>query len=243
MWNSDGNDRRIWIVATIGIVAIATAVRFGINFSSTYPPGIDAAYYPVQTRSWMTLGRLMYDDLPLIFWLNAVVAKALTLFGWEFDAALLLASRLVDCLGPPWAAAFVIASGYDWSGGRRAALWGSAAAALIVVLWPPAVSMVSEFEKNSLGFVWMTAAVWASAAAMRQGGWRRWATVGILMVLAALTHIGTFAVTGLMVGLSLAFWSLPPGACSTSRAGGRGSCSWPSSSRPACWSPSSIRGG
>lgn len=39
MLHSDRGDRRIWIVATVGIVAIATAVRFGINFSSTYPRG------------------------------------------------------------------------------------------------------------------------------------------------------------------------------------------------------------
>jgi hypothetical protein len=207
----DRNDRRLWIVVAIGIVAIATVVRFAINFSSPYPPGIDAAYYPVQTRSWLTAGRLMYDDLPLIFWLNALVTKGLTIIGWEFDAALLLASRLVDCLGPPWAAAFVMATGYDWSGGRRAALSGSAAAAIVVVLWPPAIAMVSGFEKNSLGFVWMTATAWASAAAMRQGGRRRWATLAILMVLAALTHIGTFAVTALMVGLSLAIWSMSAG--------------------------------
>lgn len=211
MLQDDRNDRRIWIAVAVAVVAIATAVRFAINFASTYPPGIDAAYYPVQTRSWMTAGRLMYDDLPLIFWLDAVVAKVLTFIGWDLDGALLLASRVVDCLSLPWAAAFVMATGYDWSGGRRAGLAGSAAAATIVVLWPPAISMVSEFEKNSLGFVWMTAAVWASAAAMRHGGRRRWSVVGILMALSALTHIGSFAVTALMVGLSLVFWSAPAG--------------------------------
>ena len=27
---------------------------------------MNAAYYPLQTRTWLTQGRLMYDDLPLI---------------------------------------------------------------------------------------------------------------------------------------------------------------------------------
>jgi hypothetical protein len=208
---SSTRDRRLWIVVALGIIAVATAARFSINFSSVYPPGIDAAYYPLQTRTWMTTGRLMYDDLPLIFWLNAGVAKALILTGWESDAAFLLATRIVDCVGPPWAAAFVMAAGCDWSGGRRTALAGSAAAATVVVLWPPALAMLSEFQKNSLGFVWMAAAVWASAAAMRHGGRRRWATLGVVMILSALTHIGAFGVTALMVGLALVVWSVPYG--------------------------------
>jgi hypothetical protein len=203
------SDRRIWLVTALGIVAIATAVRFAVNFSSTYPPGTDAAYYPLQTRALMTGGRLMYNDLPLIFWLIAGVTKVLTVIGWESDAALLLASRIVDCVGPPWAAAFVMAAGYDWSGGRRAALAGSAAAATIVVLWPPAFAMLSEFQKNSLGLVWMAAAAWAIAAAMRHGGRQRWATLFVVMVLSALTHIGAFGATAMMVGLALIFWSVP----------------------------------
>jgi hypothetical protein len=56
----------------------------------------------MQTRSWLTHGRLMYDDLPLLFWLNAAMTKVLMGFGWRMDDALLQASRISNCLLPPW---------------------------------------------------------------------------------------------------------------------------------------------
>jgi hypothetical protein len=207
------------MLAALVLVVIATVVRFVVNFSTPYPPGTDAGYYPVQTRALMTQGRLMYDDLPLIFWLNAIVTRALTLIGWESDAGLLLASRIVDCVGPPWAAAFVMAAGYDASGGRRDAIAGSVAAATMVVLWPATFAMLSEFEKNSLGLVWMAAAAWACAAAMRHGGRRRWATLGLVMGLSAVTHVGAFGATVMMVTLALVFWLLPLGRAAGFRAG------------------------
>lgn len=198
--------RHVWAATTLALVAIGIGLRCVINFWHTYPPGIDAAYYPLQTRYWLEHGRLLYDDLPLIFWINAAVAKVLAAFGWDIDAAVLLASRIVDCVLPPWIVVFVMALGYHWSGGRRAALAGCAAAAIVTMLWPPAMLMLSEFEKNSLGLVWMAAAVWAGAAAMRLGGPRRWLTLAALVALSALTHVGAFGVTVLIVGLSLAFW-------------------------------------
>jgi hypothetical protein len=213
------SDRRLWVLAALVLIVTATIVRFVVNFSTPYPPGTDAGYYPLQTRALMTEGRLMYDDLPLIFWLNAAVTNVLTLIGWESDAGLLLASRIVDCVGPPWAAAFVMAGGYDASGGRREAIAGSVAAATMVVLWPATFAMLSEFEKNSLGLVWMAAAAWACAAAMRRGGWRRWAVLGMVMGLSAVTHVGAFGVTLVMVTLALVFWVLPPGRAAGFRAG------------------------
>jgi hypothetical protein len=60
----------------------------------------------------------MYQDLPLIFWLNAALAKLLTLLGWTMDAALLLASRVVDSVAQPWTAVGVMAAGYAWSRGQ-----------------------------------------------------------------------------------------------------------------------------
>ena len=46
-------------MASLGLVLAAVAVRVAINFSHFYPPGVDAAYYPMQTRNWLLRGRLM----------------------------------------------------------------------------------------------------------------------------------------------------------------------------------------
>jgi hypothetical protein len=51
------SDRRTWVVTSLGLVLAAVVVRVVIDFSHPYPPGIDAAYYPMQTRSWLMRGR------------------------------------------------------------------------------------------------------------------------------------------------------------------------------------------
>jgi hypothetical protein len=188
-------------------VLVAVGVRVILEFSHPYPPGIDAGYYPMQTRSWLAHGRLMYNDLPLLFWLNAAMTKVLMAFGLRMEDALLQASRIWNCLLPPWTAAIVMAMSYRWSGGRRAALAGGVAAGMLTVLSPPAMSMALEFQKNALGLVWMAAALWATAAAMQRRGVREWVILVGVMALSVLTHIGAFAATAVMIGVALALWT------------------------------------
>ena len=67
-----------------------------LNFSHSYTPATDAAYYPMQTREWLVHGRLMYDDLPLMFWLDAALTKALIASGKPMDDAAICSSMDSD---------------------------------------------------------------------------------------------------------------------------------------------------
>jgi hypothetical protein len=69
--------KRSWIVCALAILGCAIAARFALNFQYEHPPATDAAYYPMQTRAWITRGHFIYDDLPLIFWLDAALSKVL----------------------------------------------------------------------------------------------------------------------------------------------------------------------
>ena len=91
------DDRRAWILVTIGLVLAGIAV---VDFSHAYPPGTDAGYYPMQSRWLLVHGRLMYDDLPLVFWMNAGLAKLAVACGWELDAAVMATSRLIRAAIP-----------------------------------------------------------------------------------------------------------------------------------------------
>jgi hypothetical protein len=221
----EGRDRRLWIVTTLGLVLVAILVRLAVNFSHSYPPGVNAAYYPLQTRSWITYGRLMYDDLPLVFWLNAALSRVLAAFGRPLDEAALLATRVLDSVIEPWSAAIVMAFGYVWSGGRRTALIGCVAASMLVVLSPPIMRMLSDFEKNSVGLTLMCGALWACRGAMIQPTFVRWLRLCTVLALVALTHVGAFAVTMTLVGTALAAWaalSLPREARAPALAAGIG---------------------
>jgi len=202
------NVRRVWIVTTAALVLFAIAVRFVINFSHTYPPGVNAAYYPLQAGSWLLHGRLMYDDLPLIFWVDAGLARAIAAFGMPIHDALLFATRIVDSVFEPFAAVAIMAFGYVWSAGRLRALGGCVAAAMLVVLSPPILRMLSDFEKNSLGLVFMCAALWACRSAMATSRVGSWISLSVVLVLTALTHLGAFAMTLLLVGVSSVVWGV-----------------------------------
>jgi hypothetical protein len=198
--------KRPWIACALAILGFAIAARVALNFSHKYAPATDAAYYPMQTRAWITRGHFVYDDLPLIFWLDAGLAKVLVAAGQPLDAAVMTSTRVVDCVTEPFVALFVMAMGYVWSSGNRRALVGTAAAAMLAVLSPPIVNMVSNFQKNSLGLVWMSAAIWACREAMLRSNSKRWVRLCVILGLSALTHIGAFAVTVLIVAISLLAW-------------------------------------
>jgi hypothetical protein len=202
------SSRRLWIVVTLSLVVLALVVRFYINFSHRYPPGVNAAYYAVQTRSWLVHGHLMYDDLPLIFWLDGALGRALVVAGLPLDNAVLLATRIVDSLFLPWAAAFIMGFGYVWSGGQRTALVGCLAASTFLVLSPPTMRMLSDFEKNSLGLVVICAALWMCRSAMINRGVSAWLLLCALIAIAALTHVGAFAVTMTLVVTALLLWGV-----------------------------------
>jgi hypothetical protein len=201
----DALSRNWWLCVACAVVLFGFAVRATADFSHPYPPGTDAGYYPLQTRSLLVNGRLMYADLPLIFWIDAALARLLLIAGWELDAAVLAASRLLNVLAAPLVAGAVFGLGYAWSSGSRWAFPGTAAAALLSVASCPIVQALG-FQKASLGLVWMAFAVWACRSAMVHGTRWRWMLLCVLLLLAALTHVGAFAATMLFVVIASGHW-------------------------------------
>lgn len=194
--------RRVWVWTGAAIVLTAIIVRLTLNFRYALPPATDGAYYPMQTWWLIEHGRLMYNDLPLMFWLNSAAAHVIRVVaGMDLEAATVLGSRLIDGVAQPWVAVPILMLGYTWSAGRRGALLGCAAAAVLAVMSPPIIRMASDFQKNSLGLVWMLFAMWAirQSLAHRRSVWR-WGLLAVIVVLAGLTHIGAFGVTCVMLG-------------------------------------------
>jgi hypothetical protein len=202
----DKGIRARWVTAALVLVFAATAVRLVINFSYSYPPGTDAGYYPMQTRTWLLRGHLMYDDLPFLFWLNAALSRSLMVLGMKLDDAVLLASRILDSIIEPWAAIGIMGLAYAWALDRRKALLGCTAAAAFVVLSPPVVRMLSDFEKNSAGFVFMSAALWVCRKAMVGRSLHVWIGLAAILALLAITHLGVFATTLAIVVTAILMW-------------------------------------
>jgi hypothetical protein len=199
---------RGWLIALcVLVVAAAIALRLSINFAHELPGGMDAAYYPMQSWWLLEHGRLAYNDLPLIFVLGAGLAKVfIVLGGMDIDAATMLASRLIDSVLPPFVAVAMAGLGWtwlpQWKRTRGVAITLAAAACMATVSLPVA-RMVGDFQKNSLGLIWLVAAVWAARSAFARGGVWRWFALACAVGLAALTHVAVVGATVLVVGVAL----------------------------------------
>ncbi|MFN9971919.1 MAG: hypothetical protein ACK58T_18720, partial [Phycisphaerae bacterium] len=161
--NARGSASLVWsLVALLILAAIAT--RAARLFAHIDPPGVDAGYYPLQSRGLILNGTLPYTDLPLFFYINAAVAKAAMLAGHTVDAATLLASKLVDAASQPWAAIPLAAAALAFlprSLGKSRSLVILAASLALAVLSAASIRMVGDFEKNSLGLVFTAVAIWS----------------------------------------------------------------------------------
>ncbi len=198
----------------------AVAARAWIQFAGELPPAMDPAYYPMQAWWLFNEGRLLYQDAPLIFVLDGLLAKLFIVAGMQSDSAYLVASQVVDCVTEPWVALFVFLFGFAWCGGARRGIPVVIAGAVLAVLSAPVIRMVSDFEKNSLGLVWAAMswwALWRAIAAVEiklpRARITRWFIVAaVALVLSALTHGGSFGCAVVGAGAIMVIWFVIGGA-------------------------------
>ncbi|OGV55899.1 MAG: hypothetical protein A2X49_07900 [Lentisphaerae bacterium GWF2_52_8] len=211
LWKNRIYRARLLLIAA-GLVAVtAAAMRFHVNFSSLLPQEIDSAYYPLQARAILEEGHLAYHDLPLFFVLNALLAKFLILCaGMNMDSATLFASRFLDSILQPLTAFAIFGLGLAMvrelkikTQSLQLAL-GLASAAVLATASQPIIGMAANFEKNSLGLLWLALAAWMLYEALLKGGWRHWILPGIVLMLAGITHVGALGATSVLIAGTLA---------------------------------------
>lgn len=187
--------RREVLLGLAPIVGLALALRAVIDFATPLLPKVNGAYYPVQVRALLQSGRLAFADFPLVFWLEAGLAKLLMACGVQPPQAILWACKGVDTVLPALAAipAFLIAR--RWSVARGGGTLPAVVAASFAVLYFPAVVLTADCHKNAVGLV-----LFFLFAFSVQGLAQQWRLRTALLALGALgavglTHIGAFGVT------------------------------------------------
>lgn len=201
-----------WPACVLFVVVLAAiAVRSWLLFSTSLVPGMNGGYYLVQARALLTAGALGIPDLPLTFSLQAALAKLMQwLTGRDLESSIFLVVKLFDAMVPPLVALPVFLLGRAWSERAGRGAWLAVAAASVVALGSPALSMVGDFQKNSLGLVWLAGLIYALFL------WKRHRTVGCgigvvaMLGLTGLTHIGVFGTALLLVAAVFAAGVLLP---------------------------------
>jgi len=183
-----------WLLLAM-IIGLAAAIRWRINFGGALMPGVNGPYYPVQVRALLKTGQLGFPDFPLVFWLEALVARLLfALKVGSLSDCIMWASKGVDALFPTLAAvpAYLLARAWIVNGTRRS--WSALFVAAFSVLFPFALFMIADLQKNAVGAVWLFFYLYYLYQALRQGSWRTFVIAGVFFVLTALTHIGCFGI-------------------------------------------------
>lgn len=195
-----------WLACCL-IVLTAMAERAWLHFSTPLVPGINGAYYMVQARALIEQGKLGLPDLPLTFWLDALLARVIQLLSGASQAtSIMLAVKLEDSLLPALVAVPVFILVRRWTTRAGLGLWLPLGAALVVACGGPALIMVGDFQKNSLGLLLLAALLcqlhrWFENPRPANG-----ALAVVLMGLVGLTHIGVFGWGLALAGLATAIY-------------------------------------
>ena len=93
--------------------------RLFVNFGHELIPGTGGGYYPVQVRAILETGRLAFRDMPLYFYLNALVVKFIwVISGNQNEQVILLVTKIVDSCIPPLLVIPLYKLSASYSGGR-----------------------------------------------------------------------------------------------------------------------------
>ncbi len=195
------------------VILAAVAERAWLLFSTPLVPGINGAYYLIQTRALIEQGKLGIPDLPLTFWIDASLAKIIQFFaGAPLESSILLSVKLEDAILPALIALPMFALVRRWSSRVGAGLWLPTCAALAAACGAPALMVVGELGKNSLGLVWLAALLWRLHVWLEEPKMINAALVVAFLALLGLTHIGVFGWALALAGLTMmvALWRCEP---------------------------------
>lgn len=95
--------KKIWYwVPVFVFLIIAIFFRWTNNFRTELIPGINGGYYPFQVKIILEHFRMGFSDMPFVFYLEAFIAKIITLFSNNsLNTNILLASKITDAIVPP----------------------------------------------------------------------------------------------------------------------------------------------
>ena len=180
------------------IILLAIALRLYIDFKTQLMPGVNAIYYPVQVRSLLENGHLAFSDLPLVFYLEAFLAKVLAWLGFcGLESCIMLSSKIIDATLYPLIAIpfFLLARAII---GREGPRWIPLLISALTTLSISAFIMMADFQKNSIGLMLSAFLIYFLYKAAKEGRAFNYILVGVFLLLTGLTHLGG-------LGFALAF--------------------------------------
>lgn len=184
-----------------GLYLVSALVRLAVNFSTEFIPGANGAFYLVNIRSIIEEGEIFFKDFPLVFWLEAFLARAINLFGIAgIEQSIDIASRFFDSMVPP----FAIIPAYHLVKRLLPENQENHSAVIISslsILFISFLILVSDFQKNALGLIWIFSLMLYAQKSLQDKGHKNYLITFFFFILTGITHFGCFSVAVLYVVL------------------------------------------
>jgi len=182
------------------IVVVVASVRLWLLLSTPLVPGINGGYYLVQVRALIERGELALPDMPLLFYIEALMARLLQMVtGSGTDESVLVSVKLIDGILPALAAVPIFLLLDQWSRIAPAPRWIAAVGTTATVLGFPALSVVGDLQKNSFALALLATLLWQLHDWMIRPSQGRLLNVGLLLGLIGIAHIGVLGATMIML--------------------------------------------
>ncbi len=183
------------------LFVVSSIIRFKINFSTEFIPGNNGAFYLLLNRDILENGNLHYRDFPLLFYLQSFFAFILIKINLlNLNQAVDFVSRTFDSFVPTLAVIPAYLLSKKIIGNEKSS---SIIFSLIAIFHFSFFNLISDFQKNSLGILWL---FWLIYFLFKTNDLYNFKNLGytiLFFVLTGLTHFGCFGVAILIVGINL----------------------------------------
>ncbi|OGU68002.1 MAG: hypothetical protein A2X62_02155 [Stygiobacter sp. GWC2_38_9] len=185
------------------VFLVSVAVRLKINYSTEYIGGGNGAYYLVLVRNLLEKGSLVYGEFPLLFWLEAAIAYIPIKLGlMNMNAAIDFSSRMFDSIIPTLSIlpAYLLTKKLlgDKANHPQTIIIASAS-----VLYIAFFTLVSDFQKNALGLLWLFSLLYWILKVHEEKSLKNICFAALFLFLTAVTHYGCIAVAIAIVAIDL----------------------------------------
>lgn len=187
----------------LALMITAVALRLHTNFSTEYIGGNNGAYYLVLVRNLVETGDIRYLDFPLIFKIEAWIAGVIYKLGAApLHTAIDLSSRWFDSVVPNLSiiSAYLLAKKIL---AHKEKWFIPIIFASISVFYFSFLVLVSDFQKNSLGLLWLFWLLYFIYRIHEEPTRTNYLFALLFFVLTGLTHYGCIAVALSMVIVDL----------------------------------------
>lgn len=190
---------------TLIFFAISFAIRLIVNFKQELVPGVNGGYYPLMVRSLVLDGKLAFSDMPMLFYIDWLILKILTVFDIATtDIAIINVVKIVDSLSLP-IMIFPLSKVINFSNFNN---FQKVIMLAFATLSLSPLVLVSDLQKNALAISFLAFHFYNLLLYGRKQENKRILYTLIFLSFTALTHFGTFAFGLFFTFLILFFWNL-----------------------------------